>query len=1714
MTPRDPGGSSGNSPDPGKPKRASWRGRQAPVSPGRAAAGSSSGWLRRQQKPASNSQVAHRGKLALGVIALVGMTASFLYIVFHTESKTPFLALRVTDYQSELIPPNAWAQEDFKRFDRWSAGSGYEIRTWLTDPEKQWGGNEKADNQGRAALDELHATLAPENRDIDGPHRAGGPNKDVVIIYISAHGVVNEADQPCLLLGRSDPLSSATWLPVESVLRELAEHKDSQGRSVRKILVLDCNRMDYNPSLGLLYNSFFEGLDRLVKESQDEQLVVINSTGPGEHAWASPELGGSVFGYYFGRTVQGDSPYIAGDVSLDVLFRTVRDLVSQWAKNNRSSVQTPQLLRPKRASQDQDFVVVRQKGGIFQRVAGWLQGGEASPEDLLDQFEAWRKGQQSEWSAVNALWRQRDQYAEDPVRGYRSSPRRWGWIERSLLRLEQLLLAGPGYQRDYGKLKDELKAKLAQTPEALSVPPLNLPLAEMFSSGSTSASPTADTSVKTADAGRSLAELWQEMLTAGADDARQQEVLRQAPQGTPGPVEVQFLRLVRRDADPAAAPAVPLALETVTLSEQVATPRDERAQYWLRGAATLDAQRRVAEDLLFVGPPSGAERAARWLGALGFDKLKSEYDAQRGRAQALADAFAMRDRGWCVAPYLVQWLWAEKCGAGTSGSRHARPLVSRDVKADWDRLLEGVDGLRELAVALDDASAGSDDAWQQANTKARLLDDLKQQYLANSALLSKAEGQSFLVEADRALRLPLFTAEERLSLRNKYLASLQRVASESIGKNAGPDLPEAPRGSSNEFHLRLDAQFVHPLLTLIRSEATAAVEEPAAENADGAAAALSALDRLARQGAQVRQSLQKAMMLPADHSASPTGEPVPASFTTAQILRQRAPLSAADWQMRAAAPLLAEAPPKTVDPAQTLRCFDWGQLMAWQCQRTLADFWGPAASEQPSYFESAGKAYLAAAQELLAKSDSPGPGDSLAKQLQARIEAVDKLPRIASRQISVGKENQETTSFDLQLGKLSEGCDVPAGSAAAYLVSDADHQQRGVLLAHGKGPKGSASLRVEVPIPTGDARPQPSGEVKPADVLQQGLGSQVKYRIRLPRDTGTVVARLLYRGHRQDSRIEVRDGIDIHYKPDAPPDPTVAVHREGRGPVSVMFVFDCSASMKAHDVGELNGVKETRYDAAKRIFETVLKKLPAEDFRIGLYAYGHRLQKGGSDKEGRPNPPVLSDYAKAKKGAGLKGVTPGTDAELLFSIGPSAQRSGEMIAKLKELQPWGETPLYFALQQIVKNREFGENDKIRRIVVITDGLDNSDGITDKQIQQVLKTAGDIKLDIILFGSGVAANEKHKLDELEATAKGTDGEFKPAPKSAELLESLRDALRVGGFGVTRAGSPLPANFPELDFSKLWPTGLPAEWREPFKPGPYIVRAVDMGGKSDSPPEAAVTLVGREAIDLWLQSTDGKSRLVHQRYKKGIDFRDKDPDDLETLNQLGRVVKGPLDTRAWVAAHPCLDRTPSNRVTFCISVQNATAADFSPRPKESWVEITPQFAEGSNLPKMVYRFADQNFEEHCPVPVLQCAAPDFPSGEICKQAKIEVWFRLDAETHPDAELEIGPLRQGRDASGRPVDFFAEVTELPGEPSPGMLVTVSEDATEPAQWKLELIGPDGVHFPAVHNYETGRHRFAVPGMSAQEVDRLKLRVTSVKKLKEEGMHAELPPYKGVPR
>ena len=408
------------------------KGRTPGVPPAKNAPGppAEADWQGTSKKRPGRSRINPWAPRFLWTLALLALGTLFYKWVPPTPLGTPLLLVVAADYDAPL-PPNAWAQQDLERFQQFSNKS---VLPQRLDPDpKHW---------KEALLDKIKTT------------DPGGPDKDLIVVYLSMHGAVNGDGSPCLVPPHAPALDSTKWTPVRSLLIELGKSAAENSRKPAKLLlVLDCNRMDANWGMGLLYNNFATALRSVYRDLEQEKEIdatrffILNSAGPEQVGWASPRLRGSVFAHYLFRGLEGEAVHENGKMSL-------RELAGYLAKQVGDSVavdwgdrQEPMLLR-KTASTSRWYSPRIQKG--------------KSP----------RKARPNPRTKGGRIFSGHGRVTKSFSRApYRWDALAWERLQGELLRLEQLYFAGPSYKDEFDRtwteasdLETELAAPTAAAP--------------------------------------------------------------------------------------------------------------------------------------------------------------------------------------------------------------------------------------------------------------------------------------------------------------------------------------------------------------------------------------------------------------------------------------------------------------------------------------------------------------------------------------------------------------------------------------------------------------------------------------------------------------------------------------------------------------------------------------------------------------------------------------------------------------------------------------------------------------------------------------------------------------------------------------------------------------------------------------------------------------------------------------------------------------------------------------------------------------------------------------------------------------------------------------------------------------------------------------------------------------------------------------------------
>jgi len=1563
-----------------QPIRPSWRSKPATAVGGPRPAGrKGSGWAEKKDATYQRAAVRHGLRIALWSLLFLSLLASFVAWLVWTPLRTPVIVAVVTNCEAPL-PPNAWTQEDAERLQTLDQQEVLKCSTVAWESKEL----------GLAHLRQQLAATVP-----------GGPRKDLVVLYLSLPGAVDEAAEPCLIPPGASPWKSDEWLRVRDLLGRLFP-QDSDGKpaaQVKKLLILDAGRMGSDWKFGLLYNSFAERLQMVVQELNVPNLAVLNSTSPGQVGWASPELKGSVFGYFLWQGLNGAADVEQSGnhdkvVSLQELRRYLHAYVGQWVTENRGAAQVPMLLPA-----DADFPVV------FRHSSGPTvipPPGESDPR----------------WPQIAVLWLKHAELARNNP--YRLHPLAWEEFQQKLLRLEQLVQAGKAYEDEFNDVRkqaESLAASIEDDRLAGNTAALSLALARQYRSWPSPAEfdrlpapwkkrpdalaakapepssrkPTEVPLPPAAEPARpypylaAAAATW-DWLLANPGSARElhdalQFVDRSQREYPQDVIEVHFLRMLAEHLDSAVwkntAP-IHRAILARQAAEQAAAPADPRVCYAIQPlVAGADADRRGAEDRLFVGAPGELQQAdILWTKAAGDNggqpgiaqrSAVGGYAAAIRRADEISAAFQARDRAWAVLPYLAQWTLARPQAVDTTD----------------DNLRAAIDSVRQLSAMLDEQLEAQQ--WPpsatalvgQLNGQLHALEDLFQRECAD--LKTAGEDKHTVRRISAVLTVPLLTGQERNWLRDKQLAIARalapagtqyavtlttKVTPESIATGDGA-LDRLRHWAEHPFSLLLDSAAVDTLPLLPSAGQKAAHDNGETSNRGELTREL-LVQRLARQGADVRRRLsdlpdaaqlhlrQTATLL-ADKAPPPPG-------------KVRAGDSQADRLTRAAAAFLdARLRDKLgVDPADPLQRLDLHYLMLWQGDRALADFWGPAPGRDVPYFALVAREYGLAADKLC----KGGPPWVVAVEHLEQAARKGVQPSVESKNVFVDEKDASVRhGFAVDVPP-----NLPRGIATAYIR---DSSGLVPLLSEAREPLRRMGLAVAEP-----------GTVRTAEYW-------IPNEVRLEK-ADRLQAVALYRGHLRwdDFYVPPSTGLDIVYtKPDYPK-PTIVVRGELRQTSAVMFILDCSGSMGAPQVVE--GKNFTRLDLARDTLIGILRRLaaPENPYHVGLMIYGHRVGWNPTNT----NEVVIRDPRDPRRflprPPEMANINPSNDVEVVLPPGPFTKNDfDEVKAKLETLHNMGETPLYLSVIRAIHELRQEASVDQRRIVVITDGVnEQSGGGPDVKyradVERALKEPGNegIHLDLVGFQLTTEGEEERKsLRDLQELAASAGGGFHSTQDPTSLLRALQRSLALSQYMVESlpAGQRVTAEPMELNTASVLE-------RPPPQGASYRVRLID----PDHAAEARPTVEGGEALELFVNKvrSTGECRLVYHRYKK--DLRDA-----------CEQVPAPEDSQRrsfYLAAH--LPEWKSTAARFFVSVQNAEAEKFSPRPREAWLQIRPLLPAGQAA-GLEYVFYDLQFLPDCPVPVLSCLAPSWPKGAT--EAEIQVFCKL-RETPPDRDLSVRDLR----------------------------------------------------------------------------------------------------------
>jgi hypothetical protein len=1723
---------------PSDPKgRAGWRSKAKAATSGPRAA-KAGGWAKKADDGVERSVARYRTKVFLWSAIFLALVAGFVVWLLWTPKLTPFLAVAAVNYEYPL-PPNAFVREDANRFRglHGKAASGLdEIKVLLYD--------EVDFESSTSGLKEIQGKLEKAE--------PGGPDKNALAIYLSMHGAVNAEGEPCLIPPDVPPRDSSKWLRMADLLEDLkrifAANPKLRSEKVKKLLILDSNRMDLNWNIGLLGNTFAASLPAVVKEHNVPGLVVLNSASPGQIGWAAPELQNSVFGYFLWRGLSGAArPGKNGEITLRDLFAYLSRNVKQWVAEKRADEQTPMLI----PSDAEDFPLVFDKS----------QDQEPIPHVDISGDPRWKK--------LRDLWDRHARLKNDGEKRIpRASPQEWENVQQGLLRLEQLLLAGPAYEetfaRQVSRTEFELR-KLEDRAADSNLAAYSLPLRAAFGQGPSEAD------------WKKLPPPWKEPVKTEAKEkepvkpeAKEKESEKQPAEmsaaGEKSPAKESAAKNEAKTEDKNAKPAAkadqnkkpapePPPPEPVRYSYPAAAaaawnwassePLDRamlrKVLHFVAGGANrpqageadlvemqflrmldkyLDPQVgevkpqavKKAIDARTLAEAAAAPRDGRafyWVfpGVDAGDALRRDAEDRLfvGSDAALREA----DEKWTDAAenYRRAEALAKVAAAGYRMRDRAYgdiPYFARWVlsrthrRPEFDpQLVAAEKTARRLALLLDDWKAGDAPAEISAAAAAleKDLDALESAYFKDCAN-NQGEHKEKLARLFNVLAVPIVTGKQR----GEYWENCLKIA------NASGRYREAmPDGSKTAAPADLADPYLaglvfadprrHPLLLAL---------EAASGEADPFSASASASDEkkpfqaaeLAAQGGQVRKLLNEER----DFCTKRLDETIRLARLDKPRLAElndiRIPLGRAERMARAFAPLQGEslswADPK-LDPLRRLQNLDRHNLLLWQAWRMLGDFWGPSAPGEPPYFELTADAYLNAASELFAEDAALAEG-AVRKRLEtARPAARQGLEMQKPRTLVIDEEEASVPQNIV----VSAAGGFPPGKAAVYLQAGDDS----IFPVSGKPESPTPDLR-RIPIALPDG-------AQPRDVLFWILNDG-----RLG-ETPRLTAAAYYRGFLRAREFYVNSaaGWDALWVNKMPPKPSIAVRGGALKKSNLMFILDCSGSMSKmvrSGSSQEGPIRErTRFEVVRDALERILEWLAKspDSYNVGLMLYAHRVRWIDEPRGSKtnyhivmPDPKNPAEFIAPPPDFNVR---PSFDFELILPPGRFGKYEYASVkARLDALQPLGETPLYLSIIQALKALDSADPDAARHLIVLTDGgnaqfdRDNREILSDPQLSKLLKNIGDVEA-----AFAEPARKDVKMDVLGFDLDETNFASAEEKSSAQELMSFAKPPHhyypVNDFASLTGALEKTVGLVKYEVQRTGdgkfitpePLDLNSTCETIDRPGDYRVQLVERGQPSRiDAAQAEVTVEGGEALELFVKEDplEGRRRLVHRRYEDRL--RDS------------VVVSAPGDSRersVFLGAH--LPEPTGGGAKFFVSAQNADPERFSPRPLEVWAEITPISPDGRPA-SAPFIFYDRTFVPSRPVPELEFAVPRWPSQT--ENAEIRFCCKFQ-RTPPDKQAAVAELRgKNLQLDGLPNVSFEVETKRSDKPADPFRVIVTEN--HPRGGDLGLVKvemePTPKSIKRRYNDKTGTivHTFFYDDSVAADADRYRILFTAKEKLK----------------
>ena len=1607
--------------------RGSWRGKSEPErrdKPSRIEK-SSYNWAKRGAKPVGGQAAGSRSiRLMAGIGAFLACLGVVVWLIWMINPpRAAGVILIGADYASNLaVPQNVLGQRGLKGIEQLSRAP----KPWtLFNPAR-------LELIARPSGHDVLAT-ADDWDQLVGSLKKGFSQSTLILVLglqggtdsSGAYLMPNQFRRPEDRLDMKKIIESMNDLPKDKV----------------KILVVEGARIASDWRLGMMHNDFARRLKELEPAIRAvPNLWVLSGCDEDQQCWASEGLGRTVFQYYITEALRGG--VAAGSdkrLSLDELYRFVRENVRGWAWSARGALQEPMLL-PSRSA---DGKAGAGEPARLDPSRVHLATVEASP--TLD------AAQPPDRAILSRAWQRFRQLDKSIPHPSVYSPMRWRSYGATLVRYEQILLSGGG------ELAEPIGEQLTQLEQSIrkdrvsSIPGasagVNLVMDSLNGATRDPAAPAEFDKILQAADDQTAQKTWDALRAAETpgEDSRGPNrpltsrlaayLIRRAEEnptkdlvaaanrirltagpGDPLPAESHFMRMLMspplegRSSSfwglAIQAPRVRVLAERAAMG---ASPQSdgyafsEQVYGWTRPTVEqADAKRRTGEDQLFAADSVTWDLARKDL-----DAAEAGYKIALSQAVTLQSAFSARVHAFAILPEYSRWLIHRR-------SNQAGEDLAGRVEQLWAKAHQ-LSGLLSRPGETTDFSVIKSNA-QELNSGLQALigqfvrergviakERLPEDWEVNSA----AATVLFADDADLSIRKTIWDRLDDIGLHDVELATKPVSASEVAKREDSAGYSEAVRRrASMEGRLALAALgetwFSDPAFKDLdqgdyrktRERLSALATQSDEANPwwkDSAALG----DRI---GLRFRTLRDKIAGL-ADEGRGISGV---AEFTAFESR-----LSQAEGLSRLVD--RGEAPPATsaVEPASRYRQTRLHQLLLWLASRTSLDHWYSEKPSAPPYYQAIVSRLFDDAQGLF-----PELRDSDQKE-RDRLRAQGRLALAGPARDRLVVTSELSPSAEYRVldetgpGTVPPGIPVVRGQVEGALSllpsTTADYR----LAA--RGSEASTGFRLSSPtFVTGERR-------------GDGFGALLD-------EPGGPVAGLNIEGFFRGQVFKLPTRVELQVVPDtiaigpAPPDPPLAsvairssdeiIRRFGKGTGSIAVVVDCSGSMNAPIPDG------TKWTAAKAALLQVLQEIPPKT-KLSIWTFSQALPGVLFDENGQMTglTPEQLEIAKADYQEPERTIKQQRE---LTEWAP--EKIAEIKKLLDDLHPYYETPLVDAITRAVTT-DLVNVRGLKNLLVLTDGNDNRfKKDIPAYIEEFFRKLG-IRVTIVYFHAGSQADKK----ELEEARKNFEkplqrvdprNRFIQAGDAAQLTASLRAGLEqklvcqiLKSDNSLAGDEPLEVTRPRVDLLRWWSAGLP--------PGFYTLRVF-----ADRPYDQKVNLESgdRLVVDL----VDGDNGGI--AFRRAL-YGNEDLFQAEEKQQGGNWRVTTLGTQK-------TEGEPAGLAAMAAIESTLTDGSMLVQRRPAWSSFRLGVGGVKEMPAGVaLRYRERLTY---PAPVWQFDVPRW-GGNLGKPM-LSAWWLAKEDPAPAAEFEIDPSRVPYDAplaNGgvvRVEDFALEkhyVEVKPGEP-----------------------------------------------------------------------------------